>query len=35
VIRNAESLTLAGIEAEVARLAGKARDNKLSIDEMT
>ena len=35
VIRNAESLTLAGIESEVARLAGKARDNKLSIDEMT
>jgi 2-oxoglutarate dehydrogenase E2 component (dihydrolipoamide succinyltransferase) len=35
VIRNAESLTLAGIEVEVARLAGKARDNKLSIDEMT
>ena len=35
VIRNAESLTLAGIEAEVARLASKARDNKLSIDEMT
>jgi 2-oxoglutarate dehydrogenase E2 component (dihydrolipoamide succinyltransferase) len=35
VIRNAESLTLAGIEAEVARLAGKARDNKLSIEEMT
>jgi 2-oxoglutarate dehydrogenase E2 component (dihydrolipoamide succinyltransferase) len=35
VIRNAESLTLAGIESEVARLAGKARDNKLSIEEMT
>lgn len=35
VIRNAESLTLAGIEAEVARLAGKARDNKLSLEEMT
>jgi 2-oxoglutarate dehydrogenase E2 component (dihydrolipoamide succinyltransferase) len=26
---------LAGIESEVARLAGKARDNKLSIEEMT
>lgn len=35
VIRNAESLTLAGIESEVARLAGKARDNKLSLEEMT
>jgi 2-oxoglutarate dehydrogenase E2 component (dihydrolipoamide succinyltransferase) len=35
VIRNAETLSLAGIEAEVKRLAGKARDNKLSIDEMT
>ncbi|MCX6186716.1 MAG: 2-oxoglutarate dehydrogenase complex dihydrolipoyllysine-residue succinyltransferase [Bacteroidetes bacterium] len=35
VIRNAESLTLAGIESEVVRLAGKARDNKLSIEEMT
>ena len=35
VIRNAESLTLAEIEAEVARLAGKARDNKLSLEEMT
>lgn len=35
VIRNAESMTLAEIESEVVRLAGKARDNKLSIDEMT
>jgi 2-oxoglutarate dehydrogenase E2 component (dihydrolipoamide succinyltransferase) len=35
VIRNAESLSLDGIEAEVKRLAVKARDNKLSIDEMT
>jgi len=35
VIRNAESLSLAGIESEVKRLAIKARDNKLSIDEMT
>lgn len=35
VIRNAESLSLAEIEKEVARLAGKARDNKLSIEEMT
>lgn len=35
VIRNAEELSLAGIEKEVLRLAGKARDNKLSIEEMT
>lgn len=35
VIRNAESMSLAEIEAEVKRLALKARDNKLSIDEMT
>jgi 2-oxoglutarate dehydrogenase E2 component (dihydrolipoamide succinyltransferase) len=35
VIRNAETLSLAGIESEVMRLALKARDNKLTIDEMT
>lgn len=35
VIRNAESLSMAGIEKEVAALAAKARDNKLTIDEMT
>jgi 2-oxoglutarate dehydrogenase E2 component (dihydrolipoamide succinyltransferase) len=35
VIRNAESLSLAEIEKEVATLAGKARDNKLTIEEMT
>ncbi len=35
VIRNAEKLTFAGIEAEVRRLALKARDGKLSIPEMT
>jgi 2-oxoglutarate dehydrogenase E2 component (dihydrolipoamide succinyltransferase) len=34
VIRNAESLTFNQIESEVVRLATKARDNKLSIDEM-
>lgn len=34
VVRNAESLTLAQIEIEIARLAQLARDNKLSIDEM-
>ena len=35
VIRNAEKLSFAGIESEVVRLAGKARDNKLTIEEMT
>lgn len=35
VIRNAESLNMAGIEAKVAELAGKARDNKLTIEEMS
>ena len=35
VIRNAESLSMAGIEKEVAALAKKARENKLSIEEMT
>lgn len=35
VIRNAELLDFKGIESEVIRLAIKARDNKLSIDEMT
>ncbi len=35
VIRNAESMSFAEIEKEIVRLAGKARDNKLSIEEMT
>ena len=35
VIRNAESLAFHEIEAEVLRLATKARDNKITIDEMT
>ena len=34
VIRNAESLSFNQVESEVVRLAKKARDNKLSIDEM-
>lgn len=34
VIRNAESLSMAEIEKRVAELAGKARDNKLSMAEM-
>ncbi len=35
VIRNAESMTMAEIEKEVVRLALRARDGKLGIDEMT
>ena len=35
VIRNAESMTFEQVEKEVIRLATKARDNKLSIEEMT
>ena len=35
VIRNAETLSLAQIEANVMELAGRARDGKISIDEMT
>ncbi len=35
VIRNAESLSMAGIEAAVVDLATKAKNNKLTIEEMT
>lgn len=35
VVRNAEQMSLAEIEAEIKRLAIKARDGKISIDEMT
>lgn len=35
VIRNAELLTMNQIESEIIRVAGKARDGKLSIEEMT
>lgn len=35
VIRNAESLSMAGLEAAVVDLATKAKNNKLSIEEMT
>lgn len=35
VIRNAEQLSFAGIEKEIIRLAGLARDNKLTIEQMT
>jgi 2-oxoglutarate dehydrogenase E2 component (dihydrolipoamide succinyltransferase) len=34
VVRNAESLSLAGIEKEILNLATKARDGKITIEEM-
>lgn len=35
VIRNAENLSFRGVEAEVKRLALRARDGKITVDEMT
>jgi 2-oxoglutarate dehydrogenase E2 component (dihydrolipoamide succinyltransferase) len=35
VIRNAESLSMADIEKKVVELAGKAKESKLTIEEMT
>ena len=35
VVRNAEQMSLAGIEADIKRLAIKARDGKMTVDEMT
>ena len=35
VLRNAEAMSLAQIEAQIGVLAGKARDGKISIEEMT
>jgi 2-oxoglutarate dehydrogenase E2 component (dihydrolipoamide succinyltransferase) len=35
IIRNAEQMSFAGIEAEIVRLAGKAKENKLTIEDMT
>lgn len=35
VIRNAEKLTFRGVEAEVKRLALRARDGQITVDEMT
>lgn len=35
VIRNAENLTFRGIEAEIKRLATRARDGQITVDEMT
>ena len=35
VIRNAEKMSFKGVEMEVKKLAEKARDGKISVDEMT
>jgi 2-oxoglutarate dehydrogenase E2 component (dihydrolipoamide succinyltransferase) len=35
VIRNVESLSMADVEKKVIELAGKARDNKLTMEELT
>lgn len=35
VIRNAENLTFRGVESEVKRLAIRARDGEITVDEMT
>jgi 2-oxoglutarate dehydrogenase E2 component (dihydrolipoamide succinyltransferase) len=35
VVRNAESMTLDQIEAEIKRLAIRARDGEMTVDEMT
>ena len=35
VVRNAEQMSLAEIEADIKRLAIKARDGKITVDEMT
>jgi 2-oxoglutarate dehydrogenase E2 component (dihydrolipoamide succinyltransferase) len=35
IIRNAENLTFRGVESEVKRLAIRARDGQITVDEMT
>ena len=35
VLRNAENMSFAGVEKEIARLATKVRDGKITVDEMT
>lgn len=35
VVRNAEMLSFAGIEKEIGRLATRARDGKITVDDMT
>jgi 2-oxoglutarate dehydrogenase E2 component (dihydrolipoamide succinyltransferase) len=34
IVHNADQLSFAGLEGEIARLAGLARDNKLAIDDL-
>ncbi|GLB54119.1 dihydrolipoyllysine-residue succinyltransferase component of 2-oxoglutarate dehydrogenase complex [Neptunitalea chrysea] len=35
IVRNAENLSFRGVEAEIKRLALRARDGKITVDEMT
>ena len=35
VVRNAENLSFKGVESEIKRLAIRARDGKITVDEMT
>ena len=35
VVRNAESLSFSGIEKEISHLANKAREGKITVDDMT
>jgi 2-oxoglutarate dehydrogenase E2 component (dihydrolipoamide succinyltransferase) len=35
VLRNAENMSFAGVEREIARLANKVREGSISVDEMT
>ena len=35
VVRNAEAMSFAGVEREIARLASRVRDSKITVDEMT
>lgn len=35
VVRNAENLTFRGVEAEIKRLATRARDGQITVDDMT
>ena len=35
VVRNAESMSFSDIESEIKRLAVRARDGKITVDEMT
>jgi 2-oxoglutarate dehydrogenase E2 component (dihydrolipoamide succinyltransferase) len=34
-VRNAENLTFRGVEADIKRLAIKARDGQITVDDMT